>query len=111
MENEFLWWALCTIVQYKIIKTHRGTIGPYRSLEVLDNVHVSYKQFCFFPQFVFKLTTAKHQDHYFQASHQEERDAWVKDLKKAAKCIADGQKFARKSTRKSIRLPDTINLG
>ncbi|KAM4040555.1 pleckstrin isoform 1-T1 [Anomaloglossus baeobatrachus] len=61
--------------------------------------------------FVFKLTTAKQQDHYFQASHHEERDAWVKDLKRAAKCIADGQKFARKSTRKSIRLPDTINLG
>ncbi|XP_073529428.1 pleckstrin isoform X2 [Phyllobates terribilis] len=61
--------------------------------------------------FVFKLTTAKQQDHYFQASHHEERDAWVKDLKSAAKCIADGQKFARKSTRKSIRLPDTINLG
>ncbi|KAM4772790.1 pleckstrin [Rhinophrynus dorsalis] len=60
--------------------------------------------------FVFKLTTSKQQDHYFQASHHEERDAWVKDLKKASKCIEDGQKFARKSTRRSIRLPDTINL-
>ncbi|XP_068135698.1 pleckstrin [Hyperolius riggenbachi] len=59
---------------------------------------------------VFKLTTSKQQDHYFQASHPEERDAWVKDLKKAAKCIAEGQRFARKSTRRSIRLPNTINL-
>ncbi|XP_063774462.1 pleckstrin isoform X2 [Pseudophryne corroboree] len=60
--------------------------------------------------FVFKLTTSKQQDHYFQASHQEERDAWVKDLKRASKCIEEGQKFARKSTRRSIRLPNTINL-
>ncbi|CAH2255641.1 pleckstrin [Pelobates cultripes] len=60
--------------------------------------------------YVFKITTTKEQDHYFQASHQEERDAWVKDLKKAVKCIEDGQRFARKSTRRSIRLPDTINL-
>ncbi|KAM4693800.1 pleckstrin [Discoglossus pictus] len=60
--------------------------------------------------FVFKLTTTKQQEHYFQASHQEERDAWAKDLKKASQCIEAGQKFARKSTRRSIRLPDTINL-
>ncbi|KAG8443897.1 hypothetical protein GDO86_009193 [Hymenochirus boettgeri] len=60
--------------------------------------------------FVFKITTSKLQDHYFQASHQEERDAWVKDIKKALMCIQNGQKFARKSTRRSIRLPDTINL-
>ncbi|MEE6474498.1 hypothetical protein FKM82_010402 [Ascaphus truei] len=60
--------------------------------------------------FVFKLTTSKQQDHYFQASHHQERDAWVKDLKKASKCIEEGQRFARKSTRRSIRLPETINL-
>ncbi|XP_040207199.1 pleckstrin [Rana temporaria] len=59
---------------------------------------------------VFKLTTSKQQDHFFQASHSEERDAWVKDMKKASKCIQEGQRFARKSTRRSIRLPSTINL-
>ncbi|XP_058038022.1 pleckstrin [Ahaetulla prasina] len=60
--------------------------------------------------FVFKLTTAKQQDHIFQASHLGERDAWVKDIKKAIKCILGGQRFSRKSTKKSIRLPETINL-
>ncbi|XP_053236448.1 pleckstrin [Podarcis raffonei] len=61
--------------------------------------------------FVMKLTTAKQQDHFFQASHLEDRDVWVKDIKKAIKCIAGGQRFSRKSTRKSIKLPTTINLG
>nr|XP_060624385.1 pleckstrin-like [Anolis sagrei ordinatus] len=60
--------------------------------------------------FVFKLTTTKQQDHFFQASHLEERDAWVKDIKKAIKCILGGQRFSRKSTRKSVKLPTTINL-
>ncbi|XP_074983309.1 pleckstrin isoform X3 [Caretta caretta] len=60
--------------------------------------------------FVFKLTTAKQQDHFFQAAYLEERDAWVRDIKKAIQCIEGGQRFARKSTRKSIRLPETINL-
>uniref|UniRef100_A0A803YJP3 Pleckstrin n=1 Tax=Meleagris gallopavo TaxID=9103 RepID=A0A803YJP3_MELGA len=60
--------------------------------------------------FVFKLTAAKQQDHFFQASYLEERDAWVRDIKKAIQCIDGGQRFARKSTRKSIRLPETINL-
>ncbi|KAG8124440.1 hypothetical protein E2320_019725 [Naja naja] len=60
--------------------------------------------------FVFKLTTTKQQDHIFQASHLEERDGWVKDIKKAIKCILGGQRFSRKSTKKSIRLPETINL-
>ncbi|KAH0621846.1 hypothetical protein JD844_023514 [Phrynosoma platyrhinos] len=60
--------------------------------------------------FVCKLTTAKQQDHFFQASHLEERDMWVKDIKKAIKCILGGQRFSRKSTRKSIKLPTTINL-
>ncbi|XP_048366765.1 pleckstrin [Sphaerodactylus townsendi] len=61
--------------------------------------------------FVVKLTTAKQQDHFFQASHLEERDAWVKDIRKAIKCIVDGKRFSRKSTRKSIKLPSSINLG
>lgn len=62
-------------------------------------------------QFVFKITTTKQQDHFFQAAYLEERDAWVRDIKKAIKCIEGGQKFARKSTRRSIRLPETIDLG
>ncbi|XP_029449447.1 pleckstrin [Rhinatrema bivittatum] len=61
--------------------------------------------------FVFKLSTSKQQDHYFQASYLEERDTWVRDVKRAIKCIEGGQRFARKSTRRSIRLPETINLG
>lgn len=61
--------------------------------------------------FVFKITTTKQQDHFFQAAFLEERDAWVRDIKKAIKCIEGGQKFARKSTRRSIRLPETIDLG
>ncbi|XP_074063662.1 pleckstrin isoform X2 [Macrotis lagotis] len=60
--------------------------------------------------FVFKLATTKQQDHFFQATYLEERDAWVRDIKKAIKCIEGGQKFARKSTRRSIRLPETIDL-
>uniref|UniRef100_A0A5F8HF01 Pleckstrin n=1 Tax=Monodelphis domestica TaxID=13616 RepID=A0A5F8HF01_MONDO len=60
--------------------------------------------------FVFKLATTKQQDHFFQAAYLEERDAWVRDVKKAIKCIEGGQKFARKSTRRSIRLPETIDL-
>ncbi|XP_030303501.1 pleckstrin isoform X2 [Calypte anna] len=60
--------------------------------------------------FVFKLTAAKQQDHFFQAAYLEEREAWVRDIKKAISCIDGGQRFARKSTRKSIRLPETINL-
>ncbi|XP_070981924.1 pleckstrin-like isoform X2 [Oncorhynchus clarkii lewisi] len=60
--------------------------------------------------FVFKLRTAKNQDHYFQASHLEERESWVKDIKRVITCLQGGRKFTRKSTRRSIRLPDTINL-
>ncbi|XP_036978531.1 pleckstrin [Acanthopagrus latus] len=59
---------------------------------------------------VFKLTTDKKQDHFFQASHVEEREFWVKDIKRAITCIQGGRKFARKSTRRSIRLPETVNL-
>ncbi|XP_046871068.1 pleckstrin-like [Hypomesus transpacificus] len=59
---------------------------------------------------VFKLQTSKNQDHYFQATHLEEREAWVKDIKRAISCLEGGRKFARKSTRRSIRLPDTVNL-
>ncbi|XP_041865440.1 pleckstrin [Melanotaenia boesemani] len=59
---------------------------------------------------VFKITTEKNQDHFFQASHIEERESWVKDIKRAITCLNGGKKFARKSTRRSIRLPDTINL-
>ncbi|XP_063048927.1 pleckstrin [Engraulis encrasicolus] len=61
-------------------------------------------------QLVFKVTTVKNQEHYFQATHLEEREAWVKDIKRAISCLQGGRKFARKSTRKSIRLPDTVNL-
>ncbi|XP_032772279.1 pleckstrin [Rattus rattus] len=61
--------------------------------------------------FVLKITTTKQHDHFFQAAYLEERDAWVRDIKKAIKCIEGGQKFARKSTRRSIRLPETIDLG
>ncbi|XP_036057594.1 pleckstrin isoform X1 [Onychomys torridus] len=61
--------------------------------------------------FVWKITTTKQQDHFFQAAFLEERDAWVRDIKKAIKCIEGGQKFARKSTRRSIRLPETVDLG
>ncbi|KAK6489529.1 pleckstrin-like [Huso huso] len=61
--------------------------------------------------FVFKLSTGKQQDHFFQAAFLEERDAWVKDIKRAITCLEAGCKFARKSTRKSIRLPETVDLG
>ncbi|XP_005996934.1 pleckstrin [Latimeria chalumnae] len=60
--------------------------------------------------FVFKLSTAKQQAHYFQASYLDDREDWVQDIKRTIHCIAEGQKFARKSTRKSIRLPENINL-
>ncbi|XP_073337980.1 pleckstrin [Pagrus major] len=59
---------------------------------------------------VFKITTDKKQDHFFQASHVEEREFWIKDIKRAITCIQGGRKFARKSTRRSIRLPETVNL-
>uniref|UniRef100_A0A1A8D4A3 Pleckstrin n=1 Tax=Nothobranchius kadleci TaxID=1051664 RepID=A0A1A8D4A3_NOTKA len=59
---------------------------------------------------VFKITTEKKQDHFFQASYVEEREFWVKDIKKAITCLQGGKRFARKSTRRSIRLPDTVNL-
>ncbi|TMS04899.1 Pleckstrin [Larimichthys crocea] len=59
---------------------------------------------------VFKITSDKKQDHFFQASHVEEREFWVKDIKRAITCLQGGKKFARKSTRRSIRLPDAVNL-
>ncbi|KAG5830959.1 pleckstrin-like [Anguilla rostrata] len=59
---------------------------------------------------VFKLTTAKNQDHYFQATHLENKEVWIKDIKSAITCLQGGKKFARKSTRRSIRLPSTVNL-
>nr|XP_057914703.1 pleckstrin-like [Doryrhamphus excisus] len=59
---------------------------------------------------VFKITTQKKQDHFFQASHVEERELWVKDIKRAIACLQGGKRFARRSTRRSIRLPDTVNL-
>ncbi|KAK6488783.1 pleckstrin-like [Huso huso] len=61
--------------------------------------------------FVIKLSTGKKQDHFFQAAFLEERDAWIKDIKRAITCLEAGQKFARKSTRKSIRLSETVDLG
>ncbi|KAK7901864.1 hypothetical protein WMY93_018633 [Mugilogobius chulae] len=59
---------------------------------------------------VFKISTEKKQEHFFQASHVEEREMWVKDIKRALNCLQAGKKFARKSTRRSIRLPETVNL-
>ncbi|XP_061646500.1 pleckstrin isoform X3 [Phyllopteryx taeniolatus] len=59
---------------------------------------------------VFKITTHKKQEHFFQASHVEERELWVKDIKRAIQCLQGGKRFARRSTRRSIRLPDTVNL-
>lgn len=59
---------------------------------------------------MFKVSTTKNQDHFFQATHLEEREAWIKDIKRAISCLQGGKKFARKSTRRSIRLPDTVNL-
>ncbi|XP_036406575.1 pleckstrin-like [Megalops cyprinoides] len=59
---------------------------------------------------VFKVTTASKQDHYFQASHLEERELWTKDIKRAITCLDGGMKFTRKSTRRSIRLPENVNL-
>ncbi|XP_056148028.1 pleckstrin [Lampris incognitus] len=59
---------------------------------------------------VFKLSTEKKQDHFFQASHVEERELWVKDIRRAITCLQGGKTFARKSTRRSIRLPNTVNL-
>ncbi|XP_075894396.1 pleckstrin [Nelusetta ayraudi] len=59
---------------------------------------------------VFKITTEKKQEHFFQPSHVEEREHWVKDIRRAITCIQGGKKFARKSTRRSIRLPDKVNL-
>ncbi|KAL4641404.1 pleckstrin-like [Arapaima gigas] len=62
------------------------------------------------PQLVFKISLSKNQEHFFQASHLEDRELWVKDIKRAITCLQGGKRFARKSTRKSIRLPDTVNL-
>ncbi|KAM6916076.1 pleckstrin [Xenentodon cancila] len=59
---------------------------------------------------VFKITTEKKQDHFFQASHVEERELWVKDIRRVITCLQGGKQFARKSTRRSIRLPDKVNL-
>uniref|UniRef100_A0A8C8DPZ8 Pleckstrin n=2 Tax=Oryzias sinensis TaxID=183150 RepID=A0A8C8DPZ8_9TELE len=58
---------------------------------------------------VFKITSEKKQDHFFQASYVEEREFWVKDIKRAITCLEGGKRFARKSTRRSIRLPE-VNL-
>ncbi|KAJ8394137.1 hypothetical protein AAFF_G00049420 [Aldrovandia affinis] len=59
---------------------------------------------------VFKVGTASKQAHYFQASHLEEREVWVKDIRRAITCLEMGMKFNRRSTRRSIRLPETVNL-
>ncbi|KAA0701549.1 Pleckstrin [Triplophysa tibetana] len=59
---------------------------------------------------VFKITTTKKQDHFFQATHLEERELWIKDIKRAISCLESGKRFARKSTRRSIRLPESVNL-
>ncbi|KPP61871.1 pleckstrin-like [Scleropages formosus] len=59
---------------------------------------------------VFKISASKNQEHFFQATHLEDREMWVKDIKRTITCLQAGKKFARKSTRRSIRLPDTVNL-
>ncbi|KAJ8365914.1 hypothetical protein SKAU_G00147450 [Synaphobranchus kaupii] len=59
---------------------------------------------------VFKVSTVGHQAHYFQASHLEERELWTKDIKRSIACLAKGMRFSRRSTRRSIRLPETVNL-
>ncbi|KAG5855612.1 pleckstrin-like [Anguilla anguilla] len=59
---------------------------------------------------VFKVTTERHQAHFFQASHLEDREVWTRDIKRALACLDRGMKFTRKSTRRSIRLPDTVNM-
>lgn len=81
-----------------------------KSAQAFDQKQVSTFVFLHSKQLVFKVTTEKKQDHYFQATHLEEREAWVKDIKRAITCLQSGKRFARKSTRKSIRLPETINL-
>ncbi|XP_041108879.1 pleckstrin-like [Polyodon spathula] len=60
--------------------------------------------------FVMKLSTGKQQDHFFQAAFLEERDAWIKDIKTAITCLEAGCKFARRSTRRSIRLSENVDL-
>ncbi|KAJ8285064.1 hypothetical protein COCON_G00039140 [Conger conger] len=59
---------------------------------------------------VFKVAPKGHQAHFFQASHLEERELWTKDIKRTMACLERGMKFTRKSTRRSIRLPETVNL-
>ncbi|XP_061693734.1 pleckstrin isoform X1 [Syngnathoides biaculeatus] len=59
---------------------------------------------------VFKIVMHKKQEHFFQASHVEERELWVKDIKRAIQCLQGGKRFARRSTRRSIRLTDAVNL-
>lgn len=61
-------------------------------------------------QLVFKISTTKKQDHFFQATHLEERELWIKDIKRAISCLESGKRFARKSTRRSIKLPESVNL-
>ncbi|TRY81607.1 hypothetical protein DNTS_031003 [Danionella cerebrum] len=44
---------------------------------------------------VFKLRSLKNQDHFFQATHLEEREHWLKDIRRAISCLQAGKKFAR----------------
>ncbi|KAL4639915.1 pleckstrin-like [Arapaima gigas] len=60
--------------------------------------------------FVFKISSSKNQEHFFQASHSEEREVWAKDIKRAITCLDGGMKFTRRSTRKSLQLPSSINM-
>ncbi|KAG2467071.1 PLEK protein, partial [Polypterus senegalus] len=90
---------LSSVTKKDFINVLRGNMS--------DNPHATEKN----KPLVFKLSTAKQQDHYFQAAYLEERDTWVKDIRKAIKCLEEGCQFARKSTRKSIRLPEAVNLG
>ncbi|XP_078452603.1 pleckstrin-like isoform X1 [Lampetra planeri] len=58
---------------------------------------------------VFKVVNKK-QELVMQASSLEERDAWVLDLRSAARCLQEGRPFTRSSLRQSIRLEHSLNL-
>ncbi|XP_048843411.1 pleckstrin-like isoform X2 [Brienomyrus brachyistius] len=60
--------------------------------------------------FVFKISTPKSHDHFFQATHLEEMEVWVKDIQKTIAGLDGGMKFARRSVRRASQLPSTVNI-
>ncbi|XP_072560003.1 pleckstrin-like [Paramormyrops kingsleyae] len=60
--------------------------------------------------FVFKISTPKSHDHFFQATHLEEMEVWVKDIQKTISGLDGGMKFARRSVRRASQLPSTVNM-